>query len=41
MKADREARKAMDLEANPEEKESGAVHEEVSKEHATLKPVED
>jgi hypothetical protein len=29
------------LEANPEEKESGAVHEEVSKEHATLKPVED
>jgi hypothetical protein len=39
MKADREARNAMDLEANPEEKVSGAVHEEVPKEHASVKPV--
>lgn len=29
----------MDLEANPEEKESGAVHEEVPKEHDAVKPV--
>jgi hypothetical protein len=28
-----------DLEANPEEKESAAVHEEVPKEEATVKPV--
>jgi hypothetical protein len=39
MDANREARKTMDLEANREEKESGAVHEEVPKEHASVKPV--
>jgi hypothetical protein len=39
MKANPEPRKAMDLEANPGEKESGAVHEEVPKEHAAVKPV--
>jgi hypothetical protein len=39
MKAGREARNATDLEANPEEKVSEAVHEEVPKEQAAVKPV--
>jgi hypothetical protein len=40
MKAGQEARNATDLEANLEEKEPEAVHEEVPKEQATVKPVE-
>jgi hypothetical protein len=39
VQANREARKAMDLKANPEEMESESEHREVPKEDAVVKPV--
>jgi Fe2+ transport system protein B len=39
MQANQEASKTIDLKANPEEMESKSEHQEIPKEHATVKPV--